>query len=102
VLLPSQTVEETAFFVRFGCPFQVFMDQWHIFESKLLMAVYELLKIHKAWTFPYHPSGNGQVEHFNHMLMDAVRCYIDKTQDRWNEHLAQIGGALRSSVNHST
>jgi hypothetical protein len=34
--------------------------------------------------------------------MDAVRCYIDKAQDRWDEHLAQIAGALRSSVNCST
>jgi hypothetical protein len=34
--------------------------------------------------------------------MDAVRCYIDKAQDRWDEHLAQIAGAPRSSVNRST
>lgn len=31
--------------------------------------------------------------------MDAVRCYIDKAQDCWDEHLAQIAGALRSAVN---
>jgi hypothetical protein len=34
--------------------------------------------------------------------MNAVRCYINKAQDRWDEYLAQIAGALRSAVNCST
>jgi hypothetical protein len=66
------------------------------------VAVCEMLKIHKARTTPYRPSANGQVERYNRTLMDAVRCYIDKAQDRWDEHLAQIAGALRSAVNRST
>ncbi|XP_056003459.1 uncharacterized protein LOC130046578 [Ostrea edulis] len=108
VPLPSQTAEVTAsaavnqFFARFGCPFQVFTDQGRNFESKLFAAVCELLKIHKARTTPYRPSANGQVERYNRTLMDAVRCYIDKAQNSWDIHLAQIAGALRSSVNRST
>ena len=94
VPLPSQTAEVTAsaavthFFARFGCPFQIFTDQGRNFESKLFVAVCEMLKIHKARTTPYRPSANGQVERYNRTLMDAVRCYIDKAQDRWDEHLA--------------
>jgi hypothetical protein len=105
VPLPSKTAEVTAsaavthFFARFGCPFQIFTDQGRNFESKLFVAVCELLKIHKASTTP---SANGQVERYNRTLMDAVRCYINKSQDRWDEHLAHIAGALRSAVNHST
>jgi hypothetical protein len=34
--------------------------------------------------------------------MDAVKCYIDKAHDRWDDHLAHIAGALRSAVNRST
>lgn len=34
--------------------------------------------------------------------MDAVRCYIDKAQDCWDEHLAQIAGAFRSAVNRNS
>ena len=34
--------------------------------------------------------------------MDAVRCFVDGHQRNWDIHLAQIAGALRSSVNRST
>ncbi|VDI27661.1 Hypothetical predicted protein [Mytilus galloprovincialis] len=34
--------------------------------------------------------------------MDAVRCFVDQQQDSWDEHLAQLAGALRASVNRST
>jgi hypothetical protein len=62
VPLPSQTAEVTVlaavsqFFARFGCPFQIFTDQGRNFESKLFVAVCELLKIHKARTTPYQPT----------------------------------------------
>ena len=79
--LPSQTAEVTAtaavneFFSRFGCPFQIFTDQGRNFDSKLFRAVCE------ARTIPYRPSANGQVERYNCTLMDAVWCYVDKTQN---------------------
>lgn len=67
ILLPSQTAEVTAaavneFFVRFGCPFQIFMYQGRNIENKHFLAVCELLRVHKARTTPYRPSANGQVE----------------------------------------
>ena len=34
--------------------------------------------------------------------MDAVLCFVDGHQKNWDLHLAQIAGALRSSVNRST
>ena len=108
VPLPSQTAEVTAkaavdhFFSRFGYPFQVFSDQGRNFESKLFTSLCEVLEIHKARTTPYRPSANGQVERFNRTLMDAVRCYIGDSQNRWDEHLQQIAGALRSAVNRNT
>ena len=108
VPLPNQTAEVTAkaavdqFFSRFGCPFQVFSDQGRNFESKLFQALCDTLQIHKARTTPYRPSANGQVERFNRTLMDAIRCYVDESQDNWDLYLQQITGAIRSSVNRST
>ncbi|XP_063963171.1 uncharacterized protein LOC135156056 [Lytechinus pictus] len=108
VPLPSQTAEVTAqaaiseFFCRFGYPFQIFTDQGRNFESRLFTNICKLLHIHKARTTPYRPSANGQVERFNRTLMDAVRCYIGKSQTHWDHNLAQIAGAIRSTINRST
>jgi transposase InsO family protein len=106
--LPSMTAEVTAravvneFFSRFGCPFQLHTDQGSNFESKLFKAVCKLLHVHKTRTTGYRAAANGQVERYNLTLMNAVRCYTDKHQDDWDEYLAQIAGAIRSSVNRHT
>ena len=106
--VPNQSAEETAraavdgFFARFGTPFQIFSDQGRNFESKLFTELCRVLEIHKARTTPYRPSSNGQVERYNRTLMDAVRCFIGKSQKQWDLHLQQIAGALRSSVNRMT
>lgn len=106
--LPSQKAEVTAraaideFFSRFGFPFQLFSDQGRNFESKLFESLCNALQIHKARTTPYRPSANGQVERFNRTLMDAVRCFLGKVQNKWDQHVQQIAGAIRSSVNRST
>ncbi|XP_022111688.1 uncharacterized protein LOC110990915, partial [Acanthaster planci] len=106
--LPSQTAEVTAqaavssFFSRFGYPLQIVTDQGRNFESKLFSNLCKVLQIHKAKTTPYRPSANGQVERYNRTLMDAVRCYVGKSQNQWDKHLDQIAGAVRSTVNCST
>jgi len=108
VPLPSQKAEVTAkaaidtLFSRFGYPFQLFSDQSRNFQSKVFDSVCKLLQIHKAKTTPYRPSSNGQCERFNRTLMDAVRCYIGITHNKWDEHVQQISGAIRASVNRST
>lgn len=106
--LPSQTAEVTAraavnkFFARFGFSFNIFTEQGRNFESKLFKYIYEELQIHKRRTTPYRPSANGQVERFNRTIMDAVRCFVGKSQDNWDEHFQQLAGAIRSSVNKNT
>ena len=108
VALPSQTAEITAhaavseFFCRFGYPFQIFTDQGRNFESKLFKNMCRILQIHKSKTSAYRPSANGQCERVNRTLMDAVRCYVAKSQKDWDKHLQQIAGAIRATVNRST
>ena len=105
--LPSQTAEITAraavneFFSRFGYPFQIFTDQGRNCESNFFKSICEMLHIYKTRTTPYRPSANGQVERFNRTLMNAVRCYVDHQQDNWDEHIPQLAGVLRSSVNRN-
>jgi hypothetical protein len=104
----SQSAEVTAkaavdgMFSRFGCPYEIHSDQGRNFESKLFAALCEVLHIHKTRTTAYRPPSNGQVERYNRTLMDAVRCFVDKSQNQWDLYLHQISGALRSSVNRMT
>ena len=87
---------------RFGFPFHLFSDQGRNFESKLFEALCKALEIHKTRVTPYRASANGQVERFNRTLMDAVRCFLRKAQDNWDQLVQQIAGAIRASVNRST
>ena len=106
VPLPSQTAELTAraaikeFFVWLDT-FEVFTDQGN-FESELFQKVCKLLQIHKSRTSPYRPSGNGQVEHYNRTLMDAVCCFVDNQVKTWDKHLGLLAGAMHSAVNRHT
>ena len=61
-----------------------------------------MLEIQKARTTPYRPSANGQEERFNRTLMDAVRCFLRKAQNKWDQHVQHIAGTSRGSVNRST
>jgi hypothetical protein len=104
VPLPSQTAEVTAraavneFFSRFGCPFEIFTDQGRNFESQLFRALCDTLQIHKARTTAFRPSVNGQVKRFNATVMNEVRCITGSSQNRWDEFLPHIAGAIWSSV----
>ncbi|KAL8614663.1 hypothetical protein ACOMHN_051115 [Nucella lapillus] len=42
------------------------------------------------------------VERYNRTLMDAIRCFLKKAHNRWDEQVQQIAGAIRSSVNRTT
>lgn len=34
--------------------------------------------------------------------MDAVRYFVDKSRDNWDEYLPQLAGAMRNCINRST
>ena len=104
--LPSLTAEKTAraavdhFFCRFGYPFKSSRTRAGLLSpSCFLNCAWH--QMHKARTTPLRASSNGQVERFNLILMDAVRCYIRKAHN-WNLYLQQTAGALRASVNRQT
>ncbi|GFO36099.1 Pol polyprotein [Plakobranchus ocellatus] len=106
--LPLQTAEVTAsaavreLFSRFGCPFQIFTDQGQNFESNLFKSVCESLNINKSRTAPYHPSSNRKLERYNKTLLNAMQCYLQGRQDRWDEYVPFIAAALRASLNRNT
>ena len=106
--LPNQsalTVAKAAvngFMSRMGCPIQIHTDQGKNFDGHLFKNLCQLLEIVKTRTTPYRPSSNGQVERYNSIILQAIRCYLKGKQKDWDENLQQLAGAIRATENRQT
>ena len=106
--LPQQSAELTAKHVvdvcisHYGCPMKIHTDQGKNFDGKLFYAVCDLLQVTKTRTTPYRLCSNGQVEHYNRTLLQLMRCFLKGNQANRDEHLQQLAGAIRWTVNRST
>jgi hypothetical protein len=106
--MPNQEAQTVAkifmqeFVCRFGVPRQVHSDQGRQFESGVFQELCRLLQIDKTRTTPYHPQSDGLVERFNRTIEEMLSKYISTDQRDWDEHLAHIMLAYRSSVHEST
>lgn len=105
--LKDQTAETLAkvltceFFSRFGCPLQIHTDQGRNFDGNLFRALCELLEIVKTRTTPYRPCSNGQVERYNRIILQIIRCFSHDQKD-WDTYLPFVGSAIRSMQNRQT
>ena len=106
--IPNQTAETVArkivyeYFSRYGVSLDIHSDQGSNYQSKLFREMCRLLEINQTRTSSYHPSGNGMSERFNQCLYDMITTYIDDNQTNWDEDLALVTSAYRSSVHSST
>jgi RNase H-like domain found in reverse transcriptase/Reverse transcriptase (RNA-dependent DNA polymerase)/Integrase zinc binding domain/Integrase core domain len=66
--------------------FKNFLNEYHVVHHK---------------TAYYHPQAN-PVERVNKVIGETVRCYVGRQHDVWDENLAHIGAAIRTSVHFST
>lgn len=90
------------FIVTFGCPLDIFTNQKKQFDGNFFKVLCDLLQITKRRTTPYHPSSNGQVEHYNRTILQRIRCYIEKKAEFWDRDLPLLAMALHSTVNRHT
>jgi transposase InsO family protein len=108
VPLPDQSAETmaTAFYEHivaiFGCPHEVHTDQGRNFDGNYFQALCSLLEIVKTRTTPYRPSANGQVERYNRVVLQFIRCFLGDKQQEWDKHLAAVGMSIRASVHQGT
>ena len=61
-----------------------------------------MLDIVKTRTTPYRPCSNGQVERFNRLILQIIRCFIKDDQKSWDEYLPFVGAAIRAMQNRQT
>jgi len=106
--LPNQNSEIVAktlvdgFFSRFGCALELHTDQGRNMDGNVIRCLCDILEVAKTRTTPYRPASNGQVERYNRMILDALRCFIKKNQGSWDLHLQQLAGAIRATHHRQT
>ena len=86
---------------NFRMPKILHSDQGRNFESTLFNQVLEAFGIKKCRTTAYHLQGDGTVEHFNHSLLQLLRCYVD-SEDDWERYLPLVLYAYRTAQHSST
>ncbi len=86
----------------FDCPLEIFTDQGSNFQSNLFKAFCELLEITRTRTTPYRPAGNGQIERYNRVVLQMVRCYLKGKVKDWDKNLNLLAMALRATEHRQT
>ena len=71
-------------------------------ESELFKEMCEWLEIGKTRTTSYRPYANGQVELYNRSIAQMIRCCIGNRQERCDDFVGIVVGAIRATVNRST
>ena len=90
------------FITTFGCPLEIHSDQGANFNSNLFKSLCEILEFAKTRTTPYRPSSNGQVERYNTIVLQMIRCFVEKKNRQWDRDLPLLSTALHSMVNRQT
>ena len=92
----------TRVFCLWGLPLHLHSDCGSQFESDLFQKLCSLLGITKTRTTAYHPQSNGMIERFDYTLQDMLSKYVSENQRDWDQSLALVMLAYRSSVHEST
>ena len=90
------------FFSRFGTPLQIHTDQGKNFDGNVMKALCDLFRTTKTHTTPYHPSSNGQVEVFNHIILQLICCFQKNKDRNWDHDLQLLAGAIQGMKNQNT
>ena len=87
-----------------GIPSVLISDRDDRFTSKFWRALWRILGTRLHMGTAYHPQSSGQVERFNQVLTQTLRCTIHQLGDttRWVRHLPTIEYAMNCTPSRST
>ena len=71
------------FALQFGFPKTIHHDRGEEFNSTLFQELHRLAGIRVSNTTPYHPMGNGEVEHLNRTLINMLKSLPEDQKKNW-------------------
>jgi transposase InsO family protein len=92
---------ENFIFLTFNVPRILISDNGKQFTSNEFKKFLNKYHVKHHKTAYYHPQAN-PVERVNKVIGETIRCYVGKNHENWDENLAHIGAAIRTSVHFST
>ena len=90
------------FFVHYGFPEKILLDQGRNFESQLISELCELAQVKKLRTTPYRPEGNGSCERFNRMPISMLGTLPDNFKSKWTQHISTLVYAYNCTHSSAT
>ena len=90
------------FFVHYGFPQKILLDQGRNFESQLISGLCELTQVKKLRTTPYQPEGNGSCERLNRMLISMSGTLPDDFKSKRTQHINTLVYAYNCTHSNAT
>lgn len=85
----------------FGCPDAFIVDNGVQFRSKEFVKLMSRFNVRIKYTALYHPQAN-PCERINKVLKTMLRAYVSENHRTWEEHLPEIGYAIRANKHEVT
>jgi transposase InsO family protein len=82
-------------------PISLLTDNGPQFTATFFQAACAELGIAKVFTTAYHPQTNGQVERYNWKILAALRAFVAKGQDDWDDYTSTVNFAYNCRVHSS-
>lgn len=83
---------------KFGTPRTIITDRGSNFQSELMQAVYNELRIRKIATCGYHPQANGMVEKFNSTIKQQLKNACDMRHENWSTFVPSLVFAYNTTI----
>ena len=90
------------YIIHYGFPARFHSDMGRNFESATIKHLCQLAEIEKSRTTPYHPMAYGQVERFNHTLLDMLGTMGKAQKTDWKKYVPSLTHAYNSTRHEST